>query len=1154
MNHRPISSLLAFIRRGAAVIGAALVFHFVLCVAPLCAQTSSTEIGGLVTDSSGSVIGGAQVTLTRIATGEVRHASTNSDGLYAFPLIEPGEYKVAVELSGFKSTTVSSINVVYQQRARVDVKLEIGELTQSVQVTAEARLLNTEDAAIGQNVESKRVVELPIAYPSIGQLALTVPGVSFGTRMGITTGATGRTSPPGTAVALVANGQTDQTDGYTLDGVDVKEPRYNTMTLVPSIDAIAEFKIQTASYSAEYGLSSGAQVQVIMKSGTNSLHGTVFEYLRNQVLDAKNYFLNFQLPAGATPQNKSPFRRNLFGAFLSGPVVLPHYNGRNRTFWSFDYQGRREVSQSTTTAWFPSDAMRGGNFSALLNPVNASGQLVRSPIVIYDQLTGTPFPGNIIPDSRLNAGSQKLLQYMPHTQFLQADPLAYTNIATINQPVNQNSYFTRIDHSFSEKDRVFMHMVFDRQVWSVPMVNNNFGTFFSNSPTSFASQWIHIFSSGLLNEARFGLLDTQFQAAEAHGWLSNFDENGLGIGNFLKNSPTGPAPLVGRESAIPDIEGLPTPFGDLYGGGKDDIRNYNASDGLTFIHGQHSFKAGFEYRRESMNRFAANYPHGRIIMSSVEDGFAFASLLLGYPDYASTPEGYPLTQPRQNMGGVYFLDDWKITPTLTLNAGIRYDYFGVPYDGGGAWRTISFQETYTTATGSKIPTMIPAVTGSAAAIPLWHEDNRYVMPRVGLAWRPAQKWVLRAGTGWYAAGAHFNNFTIMNLVPPYSGSSSFQEVTVPGSTAGTRMISPGSNLLQFGPTLFSGAANAPAPEDLWYVQPDKKNASQWTWTFEIQHELPMGIALTANYIGSKSSNLSGIEQNYNTAPPSPDTNYEIHRPVQFFHDALQPVAPVLQLNSLQAILSGANATYHGGTVAVDKRFSKGLAFGASYVYSKAIGESSGSQDGFPIQNPFNFKEGRGPLPFDQRHKLNGNFVYELPWLRSTKGFTAAVLGGWQVNGILAYRSGLPITIGEGGSDLNTGGFTPTRPDRIANGTVSNPSRQLWFDPQAFQRVTCNIPGRLDLCHYGSSGVGILYGPSQKNADLSLFKNFKIYETLNLQVRLEAINAFNRPFFGTPNGISFATNNSIKPDGSLMGQIQTLATPMRTVQVGMKLQW
>ncbi|HZT31335.1 MAG TPA: TonB-dependent receptor [Bryobacteraceae bacterium] len=1129
------------------------------------AQTSSTEVVGLVTDASGAPVAGAEVTLTRLDTGETRHASSNADGNYAFPLIEPGSYKVVVSVAGFKTTTISNINVLYQQRARVDVTLEIGELTQSVDVTAEARLLNTEDAAVGQNIESKRVVELPVAYRSVGQLALLVPGVSFGTRMGRATGATGRTSPAGTAVALVAQGQTDQTQGVTLDGVDVKEPRYNTMTLVPSLDAIAEFKIQTAAYSAEYGLSSGAQVQIVMKSGTNSFHGAAFEYLRNQVLDAENYFLNFQLAPGQAHNNKSPFRRNLFGAFLSGPVVLPHYNGRNRTFWSFNYEGRRELSQSLTTAWFPSDAMRNGDFSRLLNPVDANGKLLRSPILIYDQLNGLPFANNIIPQTRLNPGAQNLLKYMPHTQFLQADPLDYTNQVTINQPVTQNAYFIRLDHNFSERDRIFMHFDFDRQNWDVPSTNTNFGTAFSNEPTSFASQWVHVFSPRLLNEARFGLMDTQFQAAERR-WSSLFDENGLGIGIFQVNSPTGPRPLQIREAGIPDIEGLPVAFGDLYAGGKDDIRVYNVSDAVSLIRGNHSLKGGFEYRRTAMNRLAANYPHGRIIFGSAESGFPFASMMLGYPDYASTPEGYPLTQPRQNMAGFYFLDDWKVTPTLTANIGVRYDYFGVPYDAGGFWRTISFQQTFTTATGQQIPTMYPSVTGSAAAIPLWQNDNRYVMPRVGLAWRPAKKWVIRAGSGWYAATAHFNNFTIMNLVPPYSGSSSFQQVTNPYGTypvtAGgvtsnltTRIVRPGTRLLELGPNLFAGSAVV-APEDLWYVQPDKKNASQWTWSFDIQRELPKGMALTLGYVGSKSSNLSGIEQNWNTAPPSSDTNYAAHRPVQYFHDALQPIAPVLQLNSLQAILSGANANYQGGTVAVDKQFSNGLAFGASYVFSKAIGESSGSQDGFPIQDPRSFKSGRGPLPFDRRQNLIVNFVYELPWMKTAKGFAGAALGGWQVNGILAYRSGFPFTVGQG-DDLNTGGFTPVRPDRISDGHLSNPSRQLWFNPQAFQRVTCNIPSRPDLCHYGSAGVNILNGPTQKNADLSIFKNFQLPrapETMRLQFRLEAINALNTPFFGTPNGVGFSTINSITPDAPRMGEIRSLETPMRTVQVGLKLLW
>ena len=634
----------------------------------------------------------------------------------------------------------------------------------------------------------------------------------------------------------------------------------------------------------------------------------------------------------------------------------------------------------------------------------------------------------------------------------------------------------------------------------------------------------------------------------------------------MVNSPTGPRALKIRETGIPLIEGLPTPFGDAYGGGVDDIRVYNVSDSLSLVRGNHSFKAGFEFRRSQMNRLAANYPHGRVGFSALESGNAFASLLLGYPNYAATPEGYPLTQPRSNALGIYLVDDWKITPTLTANVGIRYDRFGVPYDAGGFWRTIDFQRTFTTSTGAQIPTMYPAVLGSDAAVPLWNRDDRYFMPRVGLAWRPAQKWVVRTGSGWYAATPHFNNFTILSLVPPFSGSNQYSEVTDPyqtypvvagGTTTNltTRGARAGTHVLELGPGLFSGTA-AVAPEDLWYVQKDRKLASHWTWSFDIQRELPLGMALTLGYVGSKSSNLSGIVQNWNAAPPSSDTNYQIHRPYQFFNDPLRPSVPVRQFNALQAILSGANAFYHGATISIDKRFSSGLGFGVFYVYSKATGESGGSQDGLPIQNPHNFKEGRGPLPFDRRQNFVANFVYELPWLKTSKGLTGAVLGGWQVNGVVAYRSGFPFSVGQS-DDLNTGGFTGVRPDRLADGRLDNGNRQLWFDPQAFRRVTCNIPSRPDLCHYGSSGVDILNGPSQKNTDLSMFKNFRIPggpEEMRLQVRAEAVNALNTPYFGIPNSIGFLNSNSIVPDAARMGEIRTLETPMRTVQFGLKLTW
>ncbi len=1137
---------------------------FVIMPFLLTAQTTSTEVLGAVYDSSGASIAGAGVKLTRIETGETRRAKTNTEGLYSFPLIEPGQYSVNVEMPGFKATSVSSINVQLQQRARVDVVLDVGEVSQRVEVTAEARLLNTEDAAVGQSIESKRVVEVPVAYRNVGHLAVMVPGVTFGTRMGRTTGSTGRTSPSGTAVSLVSHGQTDQTQSLTLDGIDVKEPRYNTMTLTPSLDAIAEFRVQTAAYSAEYGLGGGAQVQIAMKSGTNTFHGSLYEFHRNSALDAEDYFLNFELAPGEARKNKNALRRHQFGTFLGGPVLLPGYDGRNRTFWSFNYEGRREMSESVATGWFPSAAMRTGDFSQLLNPVDVAGNLVRQPIVIYDPQTGVPFPGNVIPPNRINAGAKNLLPYFPEQQFQQRDALDFTNRSALRIPVQQNAWFVRGDHNFSEKDRAFVRLAWDKQIWDGPTINPNFGLNFSNKPFSFASQWIHIFSPTVLNETRFGFLDTQFSALERRAG-TGFDQNGLGLGIFKVDSPTGQRDLTPLEARIPLIEGLGTQFGDAYGGGIDDIRVYNFANHVTIQKGAHGIKTGFEYRRTGMNRFAANYPGGRIGFSALQSGHAFASLLLGYPNFAETAEGLPLTQPRSNMFSLYVLDDWKITRTLTANIGVRYDHFGAPYDAGGFWRSFDFDRTYKASTGQVLPTLYPTEIGEAAATPLWNYNEKLIMPRIGLAWRPANGWVLRSGSGWYASTPHFNNFTILNLMPPYSGSQQFNSVTdaaqqVPVTAGGqtfnlsTRRFRPGTTPLELGPGLFSGAAGA-NPENLWYVEKDRRNHNHWTWTFDLQRELPLGTALTVGYVGSRSMHLSGIIQNWNTAAPSSNTNFQENRPVRFFHDPLRPQVEVRQVGHLQAIVNGLNSFYHGLTVSLDRRYSRGLAYGIYYVFSKANGESSGSQDGVPVQNPHNYREGRGPLAFDRRHVTVANFVYELPWLRDSKGFAGYVLGGWQVNGILAFRSGFPFTMTQG-DDLNTGGFTSVRPDRVGDGRLDNPTRKQWFDPSAFRRVTCNIPSRQDLCHYGNSGVGILNGPWQKNTDLSLFKNFVLPKTeaARLQLRLEAYNALNSPYFGNPSSVGFTSVNSVVPDAPRMGEIRSLEGPMRTVQLGIKLLW
>lgn len=577
---------------------------------------------------------------------------------------------------------------------------------------------------------------------------------------------------------------------------------------------------------------------------------------------------------------------------------------------------------------------------------------------------------------------------------------------------------------------------------------------------------------------------------------------------------------------------------------------------------------GFEYRHPRIDRWAANLTRGRLGYSSLQSGLPFASMLLGFPNTAETAEGFPQTIPRSHQWSLYFLDNWKLNDRLSANLGLRYDYIGVPVDHGGFWRTIDFQKTFTTPEGNRIPTLQPAARGEAAAVPLWEQDNRFFMPRIGLAYRLAERWVIRAGAGWYANITLGNNFTILNLMPPYSGSLLFSAVmdtakrvpvTVGGQTftVTTRRFRPGSDILVTGDNLFSGEARV-RPENVLHIQPDRKNSSHWTWSLDVQRQLPLETVLTVGYVGSRTYHMPNSIGNWNAAPPSPDTNFQRRRPLQQFHDPLRPEVPVRDLGRIRFLDSGANGWYNGLTLSVDKRFSRGLAYGLAYTFSQALGEGSGGgQEGVPFQKPRDRGGSKGPQQHDRTHVTVVHFVYELPFLKEGRGLQGGILGGWQVNGILAFRSGFPLTI-EQPDNLNTGDGL-IRPDRISDGRLQRPSRELWFDPQAFRRVSCQIPSRPDLCHFGNAGVGILRTPSQRNLDLSLYKNFRLPLNLGpegsrLQFRLEAFNALNTPYFGTPNGIGFQTNDSVTPDAPRMGEIRSLAAPMRILQLALKLTW
>src|SRR5215813_789682 len=362
------------------------------------AQTTSTEILGTVVDATGGVVPNAKVTLLRVSTGEYRGTTTTATGNYSFPLIETGEYRVTVESPGFQLIEKTRITVELQQRARVDFQLTVGSTSETVHVEANAVALKTEDAAIGQVIDNKRVVELPLNGRNISALAVLTAGVQFGTQRSGEDGQGGQI--PGRMVAVYANGQRSVGQQVTLDGVIVTGSQNNMVAFSPSIDAVEEFKVQTSSYSAEYGQSTGAVVQIALKGGTNQFRGSVYEFLRNDKVAAKDYFLNFELPAGARRLPPNVLRRNQFGAFVSGPVYLgKFYDGRNKTFWSFNYEGTRYTRETPTeTFWYPA-SFRNGDFSALLTPPLASdGRPIRAPIIIYDPLDGQPFrdsAGNI---------------------------------------------------------------------------------------------------------------------------------------------------------------------------------------------------------------------------------------------------------------------------------------------------------------------------------------------------------------------------------------------------------------------------------------------------------------------------------------------------------------------------------------------------------------------------------------------------------------------------------------------------------------------------------------------------------------------------------------------------------------------------------------
>ncbi|MSV28055.1 MAG: carboxypeptidase regulatory-like domain-containing protein [Bryobacterales bacterium] len=1141
--------------------------------AMLSAQSTTQSIQGLVTDSSGAAIAGAKVILTNQGTNVALTTTANDTGNYTFPLVQVGDYTIRCEVQGFKAEVVRNVRLETAAQVRQNFKLDVGSVAESIEVAASAVTLQTENATVGAVIENRRIIELPLNGRNMQSLAVLVPGVQFGLRTGLGDGS-GGFPIPGQGFSVSANGQRETNQVASLDGVDAKDPRIHIMNFVPSIEAIEEFKIQTNAYTAEYGFGGGAVVNITMKSGTNALHGAFFDFLRNDKFDAENYFLNFERATNLERLKKNTLRQNQFGLVLSGPVLIPKiYNGKNKTFWAFNWESRRSREGVVQTANFPIDEFRNGDFSRLQRGYTANGRFV-APTLIWDPDTGNLFPNNVLPASRIHAGAKRVLEtYVPKAQFVQEDPLDFTARAAVATPINVNTYFSRVDHNFSDKDRVFARLAWDRSGLTRTNINPNLPVFVDSDVTNLATQWIHTFNSSMINELRFGFNISNDLTRNPRTDNTSFSMDALGVGLFRVPSD-GNRPLTPREHGIPQFTGLPFTLQELTNGnGYDRMQTYQVGDHLSFFRGKHNIKIGGEYYGLKIERGAANLEEGLLGFSGAQAGYSFASFLLGRPSTTQTPEGIPLTFPKANRGGAYVNDDWKVTSKLTVNLGLRFDYNGWPVDSKGLQRTLDIPglgtdigrgNSFKKADGTIIPVVFPGTLGEAGAKKLANQQVRFFMPRVGIAFRPAEKWVIRTGAGWFDNIQHQNTFTIFNLMPPKAGSQAYLTSMQPAGTTNitgangqvfpitSQRYAPGSNILTLDdPFLTRGGISQVRPIDVLYLPPDYKDGSVWKWSFDIQRELPWNVALTVGYAGSKGYNVGNSVINWND-PVRPGTTFlQSNRPYPEFYDPATPQLGVQGTGRIRYIDSFGESFYHGLQIKLDKRMAKGLTFGLAYTYSKSHGDGeNGGQEGASLQNPRDRRGSRGVFQFDQTHRTVANWVYELPG-QHMNGPAKHIVGGWQVNGILSIASGFPFTIGQSAGDLALPNGS-IRPDTISNPELSSPTRKLWFNPAAYQRVTCQIAARPDLCRLGSTAYNSLRGPGERRIDFSMFKNFSIMEKARLQFRWEAFNATNTPWFGNPNGISFSNANQITANGTRDGEIRGIRNPMRRMQFGLKL--
>jgi Carboxypeptidase regulatory-like domain/TonB dependent receptor-like, beta-barrel len=1116
------------------------------------AQSFTGAILGTIKDPSGAVMPGVTVSITNVATNMRSEVLSDDQGAFIAPELQPGRYTLEATLPGFKRAVREGIVLQVQQRAQVDIVMAVGEVSESIEVTADAQLTETTTSSLGKIVDNRRILNLPLNTRNVYSLIFLTPGV------------TGSVGNQYNSMSYAVNGARATMMDTLIDGVTASFPTVNGFTgisVFPSVDAIDEYKVMGANYSAEFGRSLGSVLNVIYKSGTNQFHGSAYEFLRNSVFDANNFFNNRR------GEELGSFKRSQFGATASGPIR------RDRTFFMASYEGLRELSAATTTFTVPTALQRQGDFSQTFA---ANGQLIR----IFDPFTTRPnpsgsgfirdqFAGNVIPSNLFDPVALNVLKYFPlPTQAGDPGTQANNYSRSGSQQIDIDQFDVRLDENLSSARKLYGR-------YSYRLTKDAPAIFFPDELTiaegrviqenhvhNIVADYTQTLSPKTILTTRLGFARTLFV----------FNNQGLGF----KPSSLG---LPQAIDAVVDRQMFPrfgaTGYTNL--GGNDHrysgFMSYSALAGLTKVFGKHTLKFGFDGRMLRVNvwearsagtfNFSALFTQGpNPSQASATAGNSIASLLLG----TGNPNDV-LIQAWKNVAAQsfylaeYIQDDWRVTPRLTLNLGLRYD-LDTP-------RTERFNRVnyFDPSAPSPLAQVVPGfpdlrggvvfagVDGNSRHQYIWDTNN--LAPRVGLAYQITPKTVIRAG---YAHVFGPSNQGAQGTVGPFGFRVEYPWVTTIDNITPLNLLrNPYPQGFREPPGASEGlltqaGANLQAPlRDTW---------TPWTqqWNLNIQRELPGQILLEVAYVGTQGHQLArstegGLSLNQldpkymalgsqlNQLVPNPFfgivNNGALTQPQVSRAQLLRPYPQFTDIIPLYH--GGAISNYNSLQVTVSKRLSHGLQFDSSYTWAKNLDEGNNHQDSYDIANDWSLTD------IDLAHRFVMSYIYELPFGRNRhfgSGWSPwlnAIAGGWQFNGITVFQSGTTLAL----SASNTAGiFNPlTRPNNNGrSGKLDGPVDErldAYFDKSVYSPPPAFTFGNV------STRLPDIRNDGVRNFDLSIFKEFRVAERVNVQFRTEMLNAFNTPRFGSPNTTVTSTS---------FGVISSQANAPRQVQFGLKILW